>query len=83
MNQPASTFPGHKFDFGDAVYIAATQTGGSVEGIHKTENSWSYYISGHGEQWWYEDQLERACSRCFGPWSNVGRCPHCGFSYSS
>lgn len=81
MNICASIFPGHRFDFGDAVYIAATQTGGRVEGIYNKEGSWHYFISGHGQQQWEEEQLEPACANCFGLWNNLGHCPQCSFSY--
>ena len=62
----ASTFPNHKYDFGDRVRILSLAVQGTVEGIryNRADNSWHYSLScccGAAQQasgWWPEDDLE-------------------------
>jgi len=82
MTRPnrASIFPGHQFDFGDAVFLASLQKGGTVDGICDRKGNWQYNLS-CDSQWWDEDQLEPACPQCFQSWDGNGKCPHCDYSH--
>jgi hypothetical protein len=81
MSKRASTFPNHKYDFDESVYIPAIDAGGVVDGIWhcKEQKIWQYHLFGQ-TCWWKEDQLEPACPRCFMPWDGMTPCKHCGLS---
>ncbi|NJO74191.1 MAG: hypothetical protein HC833_10810 [Leptolyngbyaceae cyanobacterium RM1_406_9] len=83
--QNASTFPNHKYDFGDRVFVPRIGRAGTIEGIwHRSnEDTWQYRLSDLPhlfDAWWLEEQLEPACPRCFAPWDEKTHCKCCGLS---
>lgn len=70
----------HRFDFGDTVYVKPLHVPGTINSIQDAQGSWRYCISGYPDQWWNEDQIERACPQCLSSWAGLTPCS-CGFSY--
>lgn len=56
----ASTFPDHKYDFDDAVYLPSVNRNGIVKGIWHREQAW-YYRLADEDAWWHEQDLTHGC----------------------
>ncbi|MBD2019232.1 hypothetical protein H6F43_03425 [Leptolyngbya sp. FACHB-36] len=80
---PPSSFPNHRYDFGDSVVAVPISEGGTVEAIWHHDDHWRYHLRGLKQCsacWWCEDQLKPACPRCFAPWNSIAPCGSCGLS---
>jgi hypothetical protein len=80
IRSPVSTFPQHKFDFDDPVFVSDIYSDGPVEGIRHQNGTWHYLVRlATSATWWTEDQLQPACPHCFAPCQQEA-CAQCGFN---
>lgn len=82
IQESASTFPSHKYDFGDRVAVMPLQAVGTVEAIayRRHDDSWHYRLVDlpqATEHWWTQDELQPDCSSHFERWNHLSRREGC------